>query len=206
MYGLSLAQFVEDVDLPTWESVIPRILGTVSNPVEAMTKEEEDAALEAAALGIIRHKIIKESNENLTMLGRGRILDYKKSDGTNQIVWARDHNWDWASVAVRGKAKQFFSLDRWPLELLSEETRGRIERDEFVDPNMVLDPVAEDPIPQKYFRAKLRRIGGEEERVRHRPGPAIYPIGDTPLQRKMVRDMLVDRVSRGMFASFLSRP
>ncbi|OIW25980.1 hypothetical protein CONLIGDRAFT_514286 [Coniochaeta ligniaria NRRL 30616] len=195
-YGLSLAQFVEDVDLPTWESVIPRILGTVSNPVEAMTKEQEEAALEAAALGIIRHKIIKESNENLTMLGRGRILDYKKSDGTNQIVWARDHNWDWASVGVRGKAKQFFSLDRWPLELLSEGTRGRIERDEFVDPNMVLDPVAEDPIPQKYFRAKLRRFGGEEERVRHRPGPAIYPIGDTPLQRKMVRDMLVDRVSR----------
>lgn len=195
--GLSLARFVKNTDPAAWEEHVRAVPETL--PSEHRTPDTEDAATEAAALRIIRHKIIQENHENVSMLCRGRGVSFKKPDGSNGSAWTYDHNWDWASVEVRGKAKQFFSLDRWPLELQSEETRGRIRRDEFVELDTIADPAAEDPIPKEYFRAKLRRYDNRE-RSRHRPGLAIYPIGDTPLQRRMVRGMLAERVARGMYA------
>lgn len=194
--GLSLAKFVKNIEPAAWQRHIRTVPASI--PAGEWTAEKEDAAMEATALGFIRHMIIRENHQNLNMLGRGREVMFKKPDGSDGSAWVRDHNWDWASVEVRGKTKQFFSLDRWPLELQNEVTRGKIQRDEFIDPKMVFDPVAEDPIPGEYFRARLRRYG-EDERLRHRPGPAIYPIGDTPLQRRMVRGVLIDKVARGMY-------
>lgn len=196
--SLNLAKFVKNIDPSFWERVATRIQQSI--PDGDLKTQQETMAMEDAALGIIRHKIIKESNENLSMLGRGRCFNLKKPDGTNKIAWGRDHDWDWASVELRGKAKRFFSLDRWPLELLSEETRAKTKRDDLIDQKLILDPVAEDPIPRKYFRERLRRFH-EDAKFYHRPGPARYPIGDTPLQRKMVRAMLVESISRGKFVT-----
>lgn len=200
--GLSLARFVKNIDPAVWGEHIRNV--PPATPSGHLTVDTEDTAMEEAALRIIRQRIVQESNENLSMLGRGREVRLRLPDGSNGSAWARDHNWDWASVEVRGKAKRFFSLDRWPLELQSEETRAKIQRDEFIDPNMVAaDLAVEDPIPRRYFRPTFRRYG-EDKRFRDPPGPTTYPIGDTPLQRRRVRGMLADRLAGGMYPGLLS--
>lgn len=194
--SLSLNQFVKHVNPSDWEPIhnaVSKLNFSDWNP------DLEEAAIEAVALRFIRQRIIKENHENLSMLGRGRQTEYTKPDGNKGFIWSRDHNWDWASEPVRGRAKKYFSLDRWPLELQSDEMAGRIRSDEFVDEKLVFDPVAEDPIQQRCFREKLRRYG-DSERVRHRPGPALYPIGDTVLQRRVVRQTLEDLVARGKYS------
>jgi len=195
--GLSLSKLVRDLEPAVWDAHVRS--ANLRIPSGYLDPEAEEQAMEAVALGIIRHRIIQENHRNLSMLGRGRDVACKRPDSSTSSARVRDHNWDWASVEVRGKARRFFSLDRWPLELQSEEARGRIRRDDDVDPKMVFDAAAEDPIPGECFRPKFRRYG-EDERLRHRPGPAVYPIGDTPLQKRVVRNMLQDRVAKGMYS------
>ncbi|KAB5566986.1 hypothetical protein GE09DRAFT_1219234 [Coniochaeta sp. 2T2.1] len=180
---LTLAGFVEGFDPEWWAGWLPTVLGKV--PDEMRTPENEAEAKEEAAMELIRHRILLESHENQSLLGRGRQAIYTKADGSKQTVWVRDFNWDWAAEEARGKKRRFFSLDRWPLELQSEKTRSRIRRDEDVDRDMVSDPVTEDPVPREYyFREKLRPY--EEERVESIRGPAEYLLGDTRLQRRKV--------------------
>ena len=49
------------------------------------------------------------------------------------------------------------------------------------------------------MRAKLRPYGEEEGegRVLIRPGPAVYPIGDTRRQREAVEEVITAMVHRG---------
>ena len=145
---------------------------------------------------LVRSKIVEESVANLTMLAPGRAQAYQDEEGNTAWKMVRDHNWDWASEKVRGKAKRFWSLDRWPVDFQSEKTQRRIRNDSDIDPRMVWDPRAEDSTEGTIVRPKLRRFG-QPERVRHRPGPAIYSLGDTPLQRREVRKRMTEMVAEG---------
>jgi hypothetical protein len=194
----SLATLVKELEPALWERYIRPAVSNMPSG-QQRTAEMEEKVQEAAALGIIRHRIIRESHENKSMLGRGREIALgSEANGGAKLFTVPSHNWDWASAEVRGQSKRYFSLDRWPLELQSEETRREIEGDEDVDERIVFDAKAEDPVPQEYFRPVLRRYGADR-RLRHRPGPAVYPIGDTPLQRRAVREMLIGKIARGMF-------
>jgi len=142
-----------------------------------------------AALKIIRAKIVEESTANLTLLGRGR--------PSKESVWTRDHNWAWASNRLRGRpAPRFWSLDRWPVAFQSEQTARRIRTDAALNQRVVWDPRAEDSTEGYPVRPKLRRYG-EEEKVRFRPGPAYYSVGDTPLQQKVVQERITEMVAQG---------
>jgi hypothetical protein len=131
--SLSLSKLVKDIDPGIWDRHI-RLIAERTTPSDQLDPEDKEAAMEATALAVIRHKIIQENHENLAMLGRGREVVFERADGSIGAALARDHNWDWASVGVRGQARRFFSLDRWPLELQAEETRARVRWEENVDP------------------------------------------------------------------------
>lgn len=190
VHALSLAAFVDFVDETDFRRM-PKKEGFMEDPAAV-----HDAATEEVALELIRHKIITENHENLTMLGRGREVTYTNAEGKLAYARVPDHNWDWASVAVRGKKRQFFSLDRWPLDMQTAETKQKIQNDEDLDPKMTWDPYTEDPIPEKYYRRKMVGIN-ENEGVSFRPGPAQYLIGDTPMQRKMVQQYMDSLVAEG---------
>jgi hypothetical protein len=186
---LSIATAVKEADLPAYNYMFGN-----RYPDDRVPEPHFSVLREKSALNEIRLNVISEANVNKPMLGPGRRRDFTEL-GSTRTVYVRDHNWDWASVATRGEKKQFFSLDRWPLELQSEETARWIRGDEDVDESMVANPWAEDLVPQRCFRAKLRPY--VEQRVRHRPGTPVYPAGDTALQRRMVRWRVEDMVAKG---------
>lgn len=156
-------------------------------------------------LAIIRTKIIDEVSANETMLAPGREHRYFDGDGNPQTILVRDHNWDWASLVVRGqpKRRQFWSLNRWPLDAgyLSEKAELAIKNDENLDPAMTYDPASLDPTDKRYMRPKLRPY--REEKVVFRPGPAIYPVGDTRLQREALQESIMEMVEAGKTFSCL---
>ncbi|KAK0617870.1 hypothetical protein B0T17DRAFT_580313 [Bombardia bombarda] len=152
------------------------------------------------ALALIRTKVIEEVSENKTMLYpcRKRVY-YSQKEYKEKTVVVRDYSWDWASAAVRErKLKQFWSVNRWPLEsdYLSDEARNAIVSDGRLDPMQTYDPAALDPTDQRWMRPKLQRFA--EEKVKFRPGPALYPIGDTRLQRYTIEEELTNLVNRSL--------
>jgi hypothetical protein len=147
--------------------------------------------------------MVEESNANLPLFVHGCPDWEVGADGAIKQIQRRDHNWDWASEKVRGKARQFWSLGRWPLGFQAEKTRQTIEADQDIDQRMVWSPLDEDPVPKHYFIPKLRRYGeGKEDMARYRPGPAIYNVGDTPRQQKVIRDRLTQIVAQGKLLVF----
>ena len=101
-------------------------------------------------------------------------------------------NWDWAAGEARGKMRWFFSLDRWPLQLQSEEIRSRIGSDEDIDRDMILDPLMEDPVPSSRSSKPF-----EEEKVKRTRDPAVYVLGDTKLRRRKIEKDLRGRIECG---------
>lgn len=187
-------QYAEVRGLPALRDVVRN--ANAADFREGMTDDE--------ALRLIRSRIVGESAANQTMLGRGRRRTYVVRRGDVVMpdvlaeVWARDHNWDWASARVRGARPRFFALDRWPVSFQAEATARRIRGEEggALDPLMVWDPVAEESTAGTFVRPKLRRYG-QREKVRFRPGPAIYPIGDTPLQQRVIQERITRMVAEG---------
>ncbi|GAB1310269.1 hypothetical protein MFIFM68171_00479 [Madurella fahalii] len=161
------------------------------------------------ALTKIRTTIINELSENNVMLAPVREHVYldRNDEARTALVW--DHNWDWASPAARGQAqdrerglhrrrqrRQFWSVNRWPLGWghLSAQTESSVRNDDNLDPAMTYDPFTLDPTDKRYMRPKLKPY--REEKVIFRPGPAIYPVGDTKLQREAVEERITDMVHR----------
>lgn len=176
------------------EDTVPSLIELVrhANPMDYHDNMTEDEALK-----LIRHKIVEESNANLTMLGRGRPRIYRRADGKDGLAWVRDHNWSWATKRLRGRpAPRFWSVDRWPVDFQPEETASRIRSGTAVNLRVMWDPRSEDSTEGYHVRPKLRRYG-QEEKVRFRPGVASYQGGDTPLQRGILRDRITERVSDG---------
>lgn len=169
---------------------------------------------EAEAFAIVRRKLLEESICNLTMLVPGREHTYYGRDpGSGEVVQMtvrkRDVSWGFAAPRLSATSKkkpfQYWRLDRWPLGVgyTSEETERKIREGKDVDSNMVYDPVADDPIPDRYRRPKLKRFG-EDEKVRMKRGPAVYPVGDTVRQQWRVEESMTAAACRGMFVFSLS--
>lgn len=176
------------------ENAVPSLVELVrqANPMDYHDDMTEDEALK-----LIRAKMVEESAANRSMLGRGRRRTYINADGRLAVGWVRDHNWGWASVRSRGAvAPRFWSLDRWPVAFQSERTARWIRSDAGANPRMLWDPRAEDSTADYPVRPKLRRYGAEEK-VRFRPGRAIYSIGDTPLQQRVIRDRITEMAAEG---------
>ena len=155
-------------------------------------------------LDIIRTNIIDELSANKTMLAPGRSHNYSDGDGNPQTVLVRDHNWDWASLAARGQVKrrQFWFLDRWPLDTgyLSERAERAVKDDKDLDPAMAYDPAAMDPIDKRYMRPKLQPYG--QEKVEFRSGPPVFALGDTRLQRDALESRVTEMVGTGEIFPF----
>lgn len=170
----------------------------------ARLEDPENPIPSAAALLTLRSKIITELADNDPMLAPGREHKYIDKNGNEQTALIRDHNWDWASPAVTGRVRRFWSIDRWPLGtgLLSDDMERAIALyDAHADAAQTYDPTLLDRTTDpKYLRPKLRPYGGEGEdgeKVVFRPGPAIYPAGDTRLQREAVEEYMLEMVHRG---------
>ncbi|KAK3355350.1 hypothetical protein B0H65DRAFT_417475 [Neurospora tetraspora] len=168
---------------------------------------------EAEAFAVVKRKLLEESICNLTMLVPGRrVVYYGRDPATGEVkhmtVRKRDVSWEFASArsssttsgqGTKKRAFQYWRLDRWPLGVgyTSEETERKIRDKKDVDPKMVYDPVAEDPISEKYRRPKLRRFG-EDEKVKMKRGPAVYPVGDTVRQAWRVEESMTESAYRAL--------
>lgn len=133
------------------------------------------------------HEVVRADN----MLYPGRSTDYRDPLAPK----TRDSIWDWAKPGVRGKSKRFFSLDRWPVQLQNAKTQQRIKDDVDIDPDMVWNPIVEDPTPWTYYRPKAKPYG--EDRVEFKSGQRLFPIGDTVRQREMVKRQVIAMVGSG---------
>ncbi|KAH6853592.1 hypothetical protein B0I37DRAFT_10484 [Chaetomium sp. MPI-CAGE-AT-0009] len=144
------------------------------------------------------------------MLAPGRAQHYFDAAGTRHTILVRDHNWDWAGIpaagaggksGVKSKRRQFWSVNRWPVEgdngagYVAEEVKRAVRGDVFADPAVGYDAAAGDVTRERRFlRPKLRKY--REEKVVVRRGPAVYPVGDTRLQREVLRERMVEMVER----------
>ncbi|KAL2261370.1 hypothetical protein VTK26DRAFT_4284 [Humicola hyalothermophila] len=158
-----------------------------------------------AALRELRARIIAEVSANEPMLAPAREHRYISDDGGAQrTALVRDHSWDWASPRVTGRQRQFWTVNRWPVGTghLPDATERAIRLwDAHADPAQTYDPALLDPTTDpRYLRPKLRPYGGEHgyEKVVFRPGPAIYPVGDTRLQREAVEGYMLDMVHKAV--------
>lgn len=173
-------------------------------------------------LAVIRSQVIAEASANETMLAPARTRRFFDAEGNAHTTLVRDHNWDWAAAAPTPKQHQhqhqrrrhhrhqFWSVDRWPVGTgrLSEAAERAVAADAHLDPRatQACDPFAADPTTDpRYTRPKLRPY--RHEKVLFRPGPALYPVGDTRLQREAVEARMTDMVARGeWFLHFLRSP
>ncbi|KAK0657571.1 hypothetical protein B0T16DRAFT_63407 [Cercophora newfieldiana] len=149
----------------------------------------------------LREKIINEINANDTMLAPGRERHFTGGDGLNYVVLVRDHNWEWASERVRGRTvPRFMDVNRWPQGhgYLSSDDKLNYDADERVDPALIYDPSAQDPINLRFFRPRLRRYGEDRDDVRWRPGRPIFPVGDTRRQQRVIEQYMTSMVNNAI--------
>lgn len=174
---------------------------TPNNPLVKLVKatlpdKANDNTLTAeASLRLVRDNIIKEAVKNDSMLWPARSAnDYL--DPLDEKV--RPKVWGWARPEVRGKAKRFFSVNRWPVQLQTQRRQGIITRDEDLDTDLLWKPALEDPTPSKYYRPKARPY--VDEKVQFRAGHRNFLIGDTPHQKQVVIDRMFAQMGRGKIA------
>ncbi|KAK4129434.1 hypothetical protein N657DRAFT_652829 [Parathielavia appendiculata] len=147
-------------------------------------------------LATIRTRIIDELSANEPMLHPARTQhSLSRASGTPQTTLVRDHNWDWAALPVRGQSKrrQYWSVNRWPLGTghLSEPAERTVRHDEH------LDPAAQDPTTDmKYLPPKLTSY--RQEKTVYRPGPAVFGLGDTRLQRERIEKRMAEMVEQAL--------
>lgn len=172
---------------------IPQKLDLATVVRRTMNRPETIPITEVDALKTIRDGIIDECVRSDSMLWPGRAANYL--DPSASAVKTRESIWDWAKPEIRGPVKQFFSLDRWPVEIQPEAIRRRIENDEDIDLQQVWNPITEDPTPWTYYRQKSRPY--QDEKVRYKDGHRKYLVGDTPRQREVIKNRLMARVATG---------
>lgn len=156
-----------------------------------LNKTEEQPPQDITVIKEIRRGVINEIVRADNMLYPGRSTNYLQADAPK----TRESIWDWAKPEVRGKSKKFFSLNRWPVQLQSAETQHRIKDDVDVDPDMLWNPIIEDPTPWTYYRPKAKPYG--QDTVKFRTGRRLYPIGDTARQREVVKNQVMAMVGSG---------
>jgi hypothetical protein len=114
---------------------------------------------------------------------------------------------DWATIPRPGsylrktqsQPHQFFSINRWPI---THARRTEKEVGPYRNPAMTFDATTTDPtVNPRYMQPKLRPY--REEKTVYRPGPAVFPVGDTRLQREVLRGRMEELVGRGEFFLFI---
>ncbi|KAK5663531.1 hypothetical protein OQA88_3962 [Cercophora sp. LCS_1] len=155
-------------------------------------KEPPDLTVEES-LTVIRHNIIQELLYNEPMLAPGREKIYHDAAGRTRVALVRDHSWEWASEPVRGKAKRFFDVNRWPLGTgyLTAAAEQAVKSDAYQDPMQTYDPRKTDPIKDFWKRERLRRIG-EDNNVEFKPGTPRFPVGDTVFKRRKLEEYMTE--------------
>ena len=182
-------------------------LGIKLNPTEDTEQPPPTSTpeQETKALDWIRQKVITEASENLTMLGPGRKHSYISRHSKNEhIVLKYDFTWDWAYPPKGAQRKQFWNINRWPVDsgYLSKEANDAV-KNKVVHTDLVYNPVTEDPTDKSlWYMPQQEKF---DTRVRHRWGPPRFIIGDTPYQRRIVEEQITRAANLGMFFS-VSRP
>lgn len=156
-----------------------------------LNRREEQPPQDTTAIKEIRRGVINEIVRADNMLYPGRSTNYLQADAPK----TRESIWDWAKPEVRGKSKKFFSLNRWPVQLQSAERQQRIKDDVDVDPDMLWNPIVEDPTPWTYYRPKAKPYG--QDTVKFKTGHRLFPIGDTVRQREVVKNQVMAMVGSG---------
>ncbi|KAK4181076.1 hypothetical protein QBC36DRAFT_372254 [Triangularia setosa] len=146
-----------------------------------------------SALRHLRTKIITELRDNNTLLAPARAKKViNPATGDVETTLTRAVSWKFGSLILRqeGWRRQWFSINRWPVVAQSEATQNKIKNDKWfidgVDPRQTFDYQSADPIHALFCREKLGPY--IEEPVKYRQGPAMYLVGDTKHQRKMVEN------------------
>ncbi|KAK4157733.1 hypothetical protein C8A00DRAFT_39882 [Chaetomidium leptoderma] len=195
-----LEQEQEQQPIPPPQAAVHNLRDSINKWKRACTtttNPEEEPEPTRAELALIRTNIIDELGTNKTMLAPGRTHHYLDSAGHPQTTLIRDHNWDWAAAARQQppqRRKQFWSIDRWPL--LKTAINNNKDLDPYPYPSDA-DLAARDPTTDmRYKQPKLERYC--PEKTEYRPGPAVYPVGDTRLQREVVRGRRIEMVERAI--------
>ncbi|KAL8395561.1 hypothetical protein RB595_003166 [Gaeumannomyces hyphopodioides] len=138
---------------------------------------------DAAALKRVRAKVLEEAERNANTLYPTRWLQATAADGSDVSVPIREPLWDWGQPEIRGRARRYFSLDRYPLELQTPERQAELRSGLEVDEELLWDPCAADPTKPEWLMRKATRFGQSKEVYKR--GPAIF-YGDTVLQKEAI--------------------
>ena len=185
-----------DGKMPNLLALVKRIETSAGKPTDRITEQQ--------ALLLVRGKIIDEVSANETMLAPSREYHYLNAADEPCVALVRDHSWDWAMESVRGKrCKQFWSLNRWPLDLghLTDGDNAAVKTDADLDPAQTYDPTDLDPTAEAWKRPKLKKFN-EKTNVKFRPGRPVFPVGDTKRQRRLIEGHLTEVGRRGKSGFF----
>ncbi|KAF6827923.1 hypothetical protein CPLU01_08849 [Colletotrichum plurivorum] len=117
----------EDDDVVRMKQYGPVSYGSVVK-AGAPEKWPEDGGMEEKeAYEIVRRGVIDELSAGDSTLWPSRPR-FTRVGNDDVMTLHRERVWDWARPEVVGEKPQFFSINRWPVHLQTEETQERIRR------------------------------------------------------------------------------
>lgn len=118
-----------------------------------------------------------------------------------QAILEQYHNWNdrapnfrslWAFASPIKNPKQFFALDRWPLELQTEERRNEIRQSGPARPSPERNTEDEEDFPRP------------KENETFYPGETFFPFGETPYHEALLARQIDLNRPDGTFAPVFS--
>ncbi|TLS22631.1 uncharacterized protein PpBr36_05738 [Pyricularia pennisetigena] len=164
---------------------------TLLRVLAEMDKDNAAPQTEDQAAKLIRSKIIGEAEANLNNLYPTEFKTYLAKDGSQVTLPIRDEIWDWGAPEIRGRARQYFSLRRWPVHLQTAADQDMMARDRDLDPELLWDPCAEDLTGPEWLLQKARPW--QFEAVKVKEGGNGYWFGDTKLQKEYIEGAVTNR-------------
>ncbi|KAI6371331.1 hypothetical protein MCOR03_003684 [Pyricularia oryzae] len=162
-----------------------------------MDKDKPAPETEQEAAKLIRKRIIHEAEANLNNLYPTEFKTYLAKDGSHVTLPIRDEIWDWGAPEIRGRARQYFSLRRWPVHLQTAADQEVITRDRDLDPEVLWDPCAEDLTGPEWLLQKA--TPWQFEPVKVKEGGSGYWFGDTKLQKEYIEGAVTNRFAEALF-------
>ncbi|TLD17845.1 uncharacterized protein PgNI_00418 [Pyricularia grisea] len=161
-----------------------------------MDKDKPAPQTEHEAVKLIRKKIIDEAEANLNNLYPTEFKKYLAKDGSHVTLPIRDEIWDWGAPEIRGRARQYFSLRRWPVHLQTAADQEVMTRDRDLDPEALWDPCAEDLTGPEWLLQKATPY--QFETVKVKEGSNGYWFGDTKLQKEYIEAAVTNRFAEAV--------
>ncbi|TLD32873.1 hypothetical protein PspLS_01294 [Pyricularia sp. CBS 133598] len=177
-------------DVAAMPATFARVLGEMDKNKPAPQTEQEAAKL-------IGKKIIDEAEANLNNLYPTEFKTYLAKDGSHVTLPIRDEIWDWGAPEIRGRARQYFSLRRWPVHLQTAADQEMMTRDRDLDPEALWDPCAEDLTGPEWLLQKATPWQFEDAKVKE--GGSGYWFGDTKLQKEYIEGAVTNRFAEALF-------